>query len=250
MSHNANAAGDNYPSSECLVSICYIERSASLTVYKPDCSSRIPQHQHPTTTANSEIHSSLQQCSHSLVCSSPLLSPSPRPLGARPRLRSPTRLSRRLPASASATSAAAPSAARRLRRSVFARDALSTFVRADETSYSFVQAGSAAGSAALSEIGVVVNDLATVIGIGCSPITVEGSCSASPVCCEDNSVVSPVCSVTISHILTANSAGRPHLHRLRSDLPVDKPLPSGMWLDSLDRCSCIGRPHRDAVRSA
>ncbi|KAI0826591.1 fungal hydrophobin [Trametes gibbosa] len=51
---------------------------------------------------------------------------------------------------------------------------------------------SAAGSAILSLLGVVVQDVTAAIGLGCSPISVVGlgqsSCSASPVCCQNNNV--------------------------------------------------------------
>ncbi|KAH9913622.1 uncharacterized protein B0H18DRAFT_955811 [Fomitopsis serialis] len=47
-------------------------------------------------------------------------------------------------------------------------------------------AGSVAGAAALALIGVVVEDLEDLIGIGCSPLTVGQSCSYAPVCCEEN----------------------------------------------------------------
>ncbi|OSD08035.1 fungal hydrophobin [Trametes coccinea BRFM310] len=51
---------------------------------------------------------------------------------------------------------------------------------------------SAAGSAILSLLGLVVQDVGAAIGLGCSPISVIGagqsSCSASPVCCENNNV--------------------------------------------------------------
>ncbi|KAH9913623.1 uncharacterized protein B0H18DRAFT_1126112 [Fomitopsis serialis] len=47
-------------------------------------------------------------------------------------------------------------------------------------------AGSVAGAAALAVIGVVVEDISNVIGIGCSPLTVGQSCSYSPVCCDEN----------------------------------------------------------------
>ncbi|KAJ3991814.1 fungal hydrophobin [Lentinula boryana] len=56
----------------------------------------------------------------------------------------------------------------------------------------FAQAGSAAGSLLLGLLGIVVQDLNVLLGIGCSPITVIGasgsSCSAQTVCCEDNAV--------------------------------------------------------------
>ncbi|KAI0826606.1 fungal hydrophobin [Trametes gibbosa] len=51
---------------------------------------------------------------------------------------------------------------------------------------------SAAGSAILSLLGIVVQDLTAAIGLGCSPISVvglgQGACSATPVCCENNNV--------------------------------------------------------------
>ncbi|OJT07039.1 Fruiting body protein SC3 [Trametes pubescens] len=54
------------------------------------------------------------------------------------------------------------------------------------------KADSAAGSAILSLLGVVLDDVTATIGLGCSPLSVVGlgqsSCSASPVCCENNSV--------------------------------------------------------------
>ncbi|KAL0954487.1 hypothetical protein HGRIS_003455 [Hohenbuehelia grisea] len=43
----------------------------------------------------------------------------------------------------------------------------------------------------LGLLGVVVQDVAALVGVGCSPISVIGvggdSCSASPLCCENNS---------------------------------------------------------------
>ena len=58
-----------------------------------------------------------------------------------------------------------------------------------------LQAGSAAGSALLGLLGIVVQDANVLIGVNCSPITVIGvgsgsSCSAEVVCCSDNSYVS------------------------------------------------------------
>ncbi|EIW55689.1 fungal hydrophobin [Trametes versicolor FP-101664 SS1] len=51
---------------------------------------------------------------------------------------------------------------------------------------------SAAGSAILSLLGVVLGDITGSIGLGCSPLSVVGlgqsSCSASPVCCQNNNV--------------------------------------------------------------
>ncbi|KAJ8455409.1 hypothetical protein ONZ51_g12473 [Trametes cubensis] len=53
-------------------------------------------------------------------------------------------------------------------------------------------ANSAAGSAILGLLGIVLQDLTAQIGLGCSPISLVGagqsSCSASPVCCENNNV--------------------------------------------------------------
>ncbi|KAJ3873929.1 fungal hydrophobin [Lentinula edodes] len=53
-------------------------------------------------------------------------------------------------------------------------------------------AGSAAGTTILGLLGIVVEDLNVLLGIGCSPITViglgNGGCSAQAVCCEDNAV--------------------------------------------------------------
>ncbi|KAH9884399.1 fungal hydrophobin [Cubamyces lactineus] len=53
-------------------------------------------------------------------------------------------------------------------------------------------ANSAAGSAILSLLGVVLDDVTAQIGIKCSPISAVGlgqsSCSAKPVCCENNNV--------------------------------------------------------------
>ncbi|KAI0648543.1 hydrophobin-251 [Trametes meyenii] len=54
------------------------------------------------------------------------------------------------------------------------------------------KAGSAAGSAILGLLGIVVQDPNVLVGLTCSPITVigvgsGGSCSAQTVCCEDNS---------------------------------------------------------------
>ncbi|KAI0373102.1 fungal hydrophobin, partial [Pilatotrama ljubarskyi] len=53
-------------------------------------------------------------------------------------------------------------------------------------------AGSPAGSKILGLLGVVVQDLDVVVGLGCTPITVVGvgageGCSGSTVCCADNS---------------------------------------------------------------
>ncbi|KAI9063622.1 fungal hydrophobin [Trametes sanguinea] len=51
---------------------------------------------------------------------------------------------------------------------------------------------SAAGSAILSLLGLVIQDVGATIGLGCSPISAIGvgqsSCSANPVCCENNNV--------------------------------------------------------------
>ncbi|PPQ71139.1 hypothetical protein CVT26_010833 [Gymnopilus dilepis] len=53
------------------------------------------------------------------------------------------------------------------------------------------QADSAAASALLGLLGIVVQDVTALVGITCSPITVVGvsgtSCSEQPVCCTDNS---------------------------------------------------------------
>ncbi|KAI0333062.1 hydrophobin-251 [Cubamyces sp. BRFM 1775] len=54
------------------------------------------------------------------------------------------------------------------------------------------KAGSAAGSALLGVLGIVVQDVNVLLGVDCSPITVIGvgsgsSCSANAVCCSDNS---------------------------------------------------------------
>ncbi|KAH9940201.1 hydrophobin [Epithele typhae] len=54
------------------------------------------------------------------------------------------------------------------------------------------KASDPAAAAVLKSIGVVVQDVDTLIGLTCSPITVIGvgtgdSCSASTVCCDDNS---------------------------------------------------------------
>ncbi|KAJ3914102.1 fungal hydrophobin [Lentinula edodes] len=53
-------------------------------------------------------------------------------------------------------------------------------------------AGSSAGSLLLGLLGIVVEDLSVLLGLGCSPITVIGlgnsGCSAQAVCCEDNAV--------------------------------------------------------------
>ncbi|KAI0713779.1 fungal hydrophobin-domain-containing protein [Earliella scabrosa] len=54
-------------------------------------------------------------------------------------------------------------------------------------------ANSAASSAILSLLGVVVQDVTAKIGFDCSPLSVVGvasgnSCSAQPVCCENNNV--------------------------------------------------------------
>ncbi|TFK43772.1 hydrophobin [Crucibulum laeve] len=52
-------------------------------------------------------------------------------------------------------------------------------------------ANSAAASAALGLLGVVVQDVIALVGLTCDPISVIGvgddSCSAQVVCCEDNS---------------------------------------------------------------
>ncbi|EIN14595.1 fungal hydrophobin, partial [Punctularia strigosozonata HHB-11173 SS5] len=42
----------------------------------------------------------------------------------------------------------------------------------------------------LALLGIVLEDLSVLVGLGCSPISVIGlggsSCSANPVCCENN----------------------------------------------------------------
>ncbi|KAM5542017.1 hypothetical protein V8D89_004327 [Ganoderma adspersum] len=53
-------------------------------------------------------------------------------------------------------------------------------------------AGSAAGAALLSQLGIVVQDVTALLGANCSPITVIGvgtgsSCSTNTVYCTDNS---------------------------------------------------------------
>ncbi|TFK38443.1 fungal hydrophobin-domain-containing protein [Crucibulum laeve] len=52
-------------------------------------------------------------------------------------------------------------------------------------------ANSAAASALLGLLGVVVDDVTALVGITCTPITVIGvggnSCNAQTVCCENNS---------------------------------------------------------------
>ncbi|KAF8153772.1 fungal hydrophobin-domain-containing protein [Crassisporium funariophilum] len=52
-------------------------------------------------------------------------------------------------------------------------------------------ANSAAASALLGLLGIVVQDVTAIVGITCSPITAIGvggnSCSAQPVCCSNNS---------------------------------------------------------------
>ncbi|KAF5362901.1 hypothetical protein D9758_007101 [Tetrapyrgos nigripes] len=52
-------------------------------------------------------------------------------------------------------------------------------------------ANSAAASKELALLGIVLQDVTALVGLGCSPISVIGvggdSCSASPVCCENNS---------------------------------------------------------------
>ncbi|KAI0355201.1 fungal hydrophobin [Trametes cingulata] len=53
-------------------------------------------------------------------------------------------------------------------------------------------AGSPAASKILGLLGVVVQDLDVLVGLGCSPISVVGvgagnSCSGETVCCADNS---------------------------------------------------------------
>ncbi|KAI0770144.1 hydrophobin, partial [Fomes fomentarius] len=54
-------------------------------------------------------------------------------------------------------------------------------------------ADSAAGSAILSLLGIVLQDVTANIGLDCSPLSVVGvgsgsACKASPVCCENNNV--------------------------------------------------------------
>ncbi|KAF9072203.1 hydrophobin, partial [Rhodocollybia butyracea] len=51
-------------------------------------------------------------------------------------------------------------------------------------------AGSAAGAALLGLLGIVVQDVTALIGLGCSGINVAGggTCSSQAVCCQDNAV--------------------------------------------------------------
>ncbi|RPD65503.1 fungal hydrophobin [Lentinus tigrinus ALCF2SS1-7] len=58
---------------------------------------------------------------------------------------------------------------------------------------SLEKADSAAGSAILSLLGVVVQDVTAQIGLTCSPISVVGvgagsACNANAVCCQNNNV--------------------------------------------------------------
>ncbi|RDX54517.1 fungal hydrophobin [Lentinus brumalis] len=58
---------------------------------------------------------------------------------------------------------------------------------------SLESANSAAGSALLSVLGIVVEDVTAQIGLKCSPISVIGAgagnaCSANAVCCQNNNV--------------------------------------------------------------
>ncbi|KAI0746814.1 fungal hydrophobin-domain-containing protein [Daedaleopsis nitida] len=57
---------------------------------------------------------------------------------------------------------------------------------------SLEKSDSAAGSALLGLLGVVVQDITASIGLGCSPISViglgGGSCSSNTVCCQNNNV--------------------------------------------------------------
>ncbi|KAI9069428.1 hydrophobin 2 [Trametes sanguinea] len=53
-------------------------------------------------------------------------------------------------------------------------------------------ANSAAASAILGLLGVVVQDVTAIVGLNCSPVNVVGvggsnACQAQAVCCEDNS---------------------------------------------------------------
>ncbi|KAH9829913.1 fungal hydrophobin [Rhodofomes roseus] len=49
-------------------------------------------------------------------------------------------------------------------------------------------AGSTVGAAELALLDIVVTDLTSIIGIGCSPLTVGQSCSSTPVCCDENGI--------------------------------------------------------------
>ncbi|KAF9061197.1 fungal hydrophobin-domain-containing protein [Rhodocollybia butyracea] len=51
-------------------------------------------------------------------------------------------------------------------------------------------ANSVAGVALLALLGVVVNDVEALLGLGCSGINVAGggTCTAQTVCCQDNAV--------------------------------------------------------------
>lgn len=64
------------------------------------------------------------------------------------------------------------------------------------------QAGSAAGTAQLKSLGVVVQDVNAVLGLDCSPISMVGvgggsACSVHPVCCKNNSFVSVLSTVLV-----------------------------------------------------
>ncbi|KAI0738077.1 fungal hydrophobin [Daedaleopsis nitida] len=85
------------------------------------------------------------------------------------------------------------------RTAVFATLSFALLAAADNCNTGPVQccnsvesAHSAAGSAILSLLGVVLQDVTAQIGLGCSPIQAVGvgggACKAQAVCCENNNV--------------------------------------------------------------